>query len=194
LVKEKDIDRLKQLGVKDSKHLTKNKREQLFAKLKAIAVDYELVIIQPKEIDTAVNSVSNNLNWLEAVKTAMILNKLQPDKAIVDSPSHNTQAYKDFLLHYILNKSLELNVENKAEQYLPVAAASVIAKVTRDNEIEKLKKVVGNFGSGYPSDPKTRQFAKENWFRFPKIFRKSWSTYKALSNQGLISQKKLNNF
>jgi len=77
------------------------------------------------------------------------------------------------------NKSIELHVEHNAERHLPVAAASVIAKVTRDREIEKLKKEIGvDFGSGYPSDPKTKEFASRYMENYPSIFRKSWGCKK----------------
>jgi ribonuclease HII len=58
-------------------------------------------------------------------------------------------------------------------------AASIIAKVTRDREIEQLKKQIGvNFGSGYPSDKKTRTFLKTlNKADLPAYVRKSWSTW-----------------
>ena len=50
---------------------------------------------------------------------------------------------------------------------------------TRDREIEKIKKEIGkNFGSGYPADPTTIAFLKEEWDKHPEIFRKTWSSYK----------------
>jgi ribonuclease HII len=40
-------------------------------------------------------------------------------------------------------------------------AASILAKVTREEEVEKIKErytKYGDIGSGYPSDPKTKEF------------------------------------
>ena len=54
--------------------------------------------MEPKEVDEALESDSLNLNWLEAIKFAQIINYLKPDKAIVDCPSPNTRAYKEYLM------------------------------------------------------------------------------------------------
>jgi len=49
----------------------------------------------------------------------------------------------------------------------------------KQSEIEKLKLTIGeDFGSGYPSDPKTKEFLKKNYKKYPKLFRKSWSSWK----------------
>lgn len=192
VINEKDISRLQDLGVKDSKKLTAKQRENLFEDIIKLAVKYEIIIVSAKEVDEALESETSNLNWLEAVKTSMILNKLQPEKAIVDSPSNNKQAYEDFLKTYLKDKELQLQLEHNAERFLPVAAASILAKVTRDREIEKLKVKYGDFGSGYPSDPKTKDYLKENWEKHPEIFRKTWASYKKVAQNK--SQQSLSSF
>ena len=54
--------------------------------------------------------------------------------------------------------------------------------MTRDREIEKIQKTIKeNIGSGYPADPVTKAFLKNNWNKYPEIFRHSWSTYQAYS-------------
>ena len=60
-----------------------------------------------------------------------------------------------------------------------VAAASIIAKETRENEIRKLKEEIGDFGSGYPSDERTIKFLKSFYAdngKWPTGTRKSWKT------------------
>jgi len=86
------MQQLVDIGVKDSKLLTPKKREALAPKIKEIVDAYEVLVVEPEEIDEALRSPHLNLNWLEAIKTAMILNKLQPEKAIVDCPSNNIEA------------------------------------------------------------------------------------------------------
>jgi ribonuclease HII len=64
-----------------------------------------------------------------------------------------------------------------------VSAASILAKITRDEEIEKIRKVYHNIGSGYPSDEKTMHFIKK-WIKLhessPIFARKSWRPLRAL--------------
>ncbi len=184
VVEDKDLAKLVEIGVKDSKLLTERKREALFEPIKNIVKAYKLIIVEPAEIDEAVNSKTTNLNNLEAIKTALIINELKPDVAIVDCPSNNIPAYTEYLQHLLTIKT-ELILEHNAEKHLQVAAASILAKVTRDRIIEDLKKKYGNCGSGYPSDPKTQDFLKKNAKKYPELFRKSWATYKNLAQKSL---------
>lgn len=184
VVDPEDIPQLAEIGVKDSKLLTPKKREFLFEPIKKIVKAYKIIIIEPQEIDDAVNSDTTNLNFLEAIKTALILNELKPDKAIVDCPSNNIAAYKDYLQN-LLTVKMDLILEHNAEKHLQVAAASILAKVTRDRIIAELEKKYGKMGSGYPADPVTQAFLKKNAKKYPEIFRKSWATYKKIAQQNL---------
>ncbi len=178
LIKEADIPKLKSMGVKDSKLLTKQQREFLFKKIKDVVKAYKIIIIQPKEIDNALESEDLNLNWLEAHKSAEIINKLKPDKAVLDCPSTNIKAYSSYVENLLKNKT-QLVVEHKADiNYPESSAASILAKVTRDKEMEKIQKKYGNTGPGYPSNAITQKFLKENWEKHPEIFRHTWSSYK----------------
>ncbi len=189
--KEKD---LKKIGAKDSKLLTPKQREYLYKKIIAIVKDYKVEILSPKMIDDALNSPDLNLNWLEALTSAKIINKLKPDKVILDCPSNNIKAYSDYVMKHLDNKKIELIAEHKADLNHPVVgAASIIAKVLRDKEIEKIKKIIKvNFGSGYPSDPITQEFLKKNYKKYKQYFRQTWSTYTEVKNQA--GQKKLGEF
>src|SRR3989344_8165194 len=174
ITEENNIEKLMRIGVKDSKLLTPEKRNSMFEKIKAAVKNYKIIIIQPNEIDEAVESTKGmNLNWLEAHKTAELLNNLKPDAAYIDCPSVNTKAYTAYL-RKLLKHKVELFVEHKADLNYPVvSAASILAKVTRDIEIEKIQeKIKQDIGSGYPSDPVTQKFIKENYKKYPDIFRK----------------------
>ena len=195
LIKEEGEQELVRLNVKDSKLLTKNQRESLFDKIEDVSQKYKLIIIEPDEIDRAVHNHDGlNLNKLEARKSAEILNQLNPNKAIIDAPSNNISNYKIYMLEFVKNKNMEIILEHKADVNYPVvSAASILAKVTRDKEIEKLKKQIGiDFGSGYLTDPKTIEFLNNNFEKYPEIFRKSWFPYKDLLNQKF--QKSLSSF
>jgi len=177
MIEESKIEKLRKMGVKDSKLLAPKKRTELFAKLKRFCEDYHTIKISASEIDKLRNIT--NLNRIEIAKMQAIINKLQPDKVIIDSPEVNTQAFAKKIREK-LDKECEIVAENFADKNHPeVGAASIIAKVTRDNEIKKLHKSHGFFGSGYSSDPATISFLKD-WLKmnkdFPGFVRKSWMT------------------
>lgn len=179
MISEGDEAKLVSLGVKDSKLLTRERREFLFDKIIRIAKSTRIIIIEPKEIDEILNSPNLNLNSLEAIKSALIVNEFKPKTVIVDCPSPNKQAYSDFLRMNLKNDEIEILSEHKADfKYPVVAAASILAKVTRDREMDKIKAKYGNVGPGYPSNEITKKFIEENWEKHPEIFRKTWATFK----------------
>ena len=189
---EEDLPKLKELGVKDSKLLSPKRREEIYKELVKI-VKYKLIKISPREIDYYVKD--NRMNEMEALKICEVINQLRPEKAIIDCPSPNKRAFKEFLISRIKDKNTKLVVEHKADyKYEIVGAASIIAKVTRDREVRKIEKKFNiKIGSGYPSDPKTREFIKNNWNKelFSNIFRKSWQTWKRLEEKSKTKQLKL---
>lgn len=181
LIEEEDVPKLKAIKVKDSKLLTQKQRVDLNKKILKIIKDHKLFIIYPEEIDGSVDSQISNLNKLEMIKTAQIINYLKPDKVIIDCPSPNIKRYTEELRVY-LNEKPELVVEHKADVNFAVcSASSIIAKVIREEEVEKIKKEYNiEFGSGYMSDPRTQKFLEENFNnpKLHKIFRKSWIPFK----------------
>ncbi len=194
IVDEEGSESLRSIGVKDSKLLSIGRMRKLFDKITGISTKYKIVIIPPAEIDAALESDTLNLNWLEAHKSADIINSLKPQKAIIDSPSNNVVNYKRFLMKLLENKSIEVFVEHKADlNHIECGAASILAKVTRENQIEELKKKIGeDFGSGYLTDPKTTAFLEKNYEKHHEIFRKTWMPYKRAA--GNKTQSKLKDF
>ncbi len=194
MIDENKEPSLKELGVKDSKLLTPLQRERIAKELPK-HVKYQLILVPPAEIDKNVLSETGaNLNWLEADKSVELINMLNPERALIDCPSTNTKAYHEYIAERLMAKTIEFKTEHKADsKYLIVGAASILAKVARDAEIEKLKKHVGeDFGSGYMADPKTAAFLKKNWNKHPEIFRHSWTPYQILA--GMKKQKKLGEY
>ncbi|MBU0957205.1 MAG: ribonuclease HII [Nanoarchaeota archaeon] len=191
----------KDLGIKDSKQILPNKREQLAEIIKDRSIDYEIVLTTADQIDQNLNS-GTNLNSVEAIKTAKIINKIierNLDKKInivVDCPSTNTKAWQDEVISLLTTTdNLEISCEHKADvNHVSVAAASILAKTTRDAEIEKLKKKIGkNFGSGYASDPTTIEFLQKQGSNHLNdgLIRTTWQTWKkqaAKKNQKGLSE------
>ena len=136
----------------------------------------------------------NNLNELEAIYIAKLINKTDAQKYFIDSPSNPKNFYKK--LSKYLKRDAEIILENKLdENNLAVAAASIIGKVIRDREIEKIKKEINeDIGSGYPGDEKTLNFLKKvlKEKKEYSFIRKSWVTYMEEKNK--IKIKKLTDF
>ncbi len=209
LVDEKQRKKLKKIGCKDSKQLTAEKRAELFPQIQEISISYAVVATSPTEVDGRL-SVGVNLNKVEAIKTAEIINTIikaiegkvflnndEKIEIVVDCPSPNTVAWHNYLHEHISEpEKILLKCEHKADiNHVECSAASILAKVTRDTEIEKIKKEIGHdFGSGYPSDPVTMDFLEKHArdFKNHGIFRKTWSTWQ--ENERKREQKKLDGF
>ena len=178
---------LKKHNVRDSKQIH-NSQMETFAKLvRKHSIENKVVKTFPEEIDSSL-ATGTNLNTLEAIKTAEIINALnnkkEKIKVVVDCPSANTIAWRATLIKLIKHaQNLEVHCEHKADtNYVAAAAGSVLAKATREQEVEKIKKQYGDIGSGYPSDPNTKKFLKKHGKELSNsgIFRKSWATWKKL--------------
>jgi len=182
LVDESRLDELKAAGVKDSKLLTPENRKKISEVILGMVEDYAIVVVPASEIDKTLNSPDSNLNWLEADKSAEIINSFNTKRVVMDCPSTNISTFSSYVKNLLKDKSVEFICEHKADRnHVEVAAASILAKVARDREIEKLKSEIGkDFGSGYPSDPKTRDFLQKHWKDCQGIFRKTWSSYRKI--------------
>ncbi len=185
LIDESEEKDFATMGAKDSKLLTPVRRKQIGDKIRT-KYNYHIEKSYPKEIDE-----STNLNYLEAIKTAKIINKLTDDlsedvRVIVDCPSVNIQAWSEDVQKLLKKPEIvRLSCEHKADVNHPVvSAASILAKEKREDEIYKLKLKIGkDFGSGYPADPKTKEFIIENFNnrKYKDIIRFSWKTVKRLT-------------
>jgi len=189
-IKEEDLVKLDYLGVKDSKLLSKEARDELFDRLHEVLLDFRIEIIEPDAIDSALRDPTSNLNWLEAETSARLTSDLKPSIVYVDCPSRNIEAYTAYFKNKLsagVAENCEIVMEHKAdEKYRIVGAASILAKVIRDRAIAHLKEEIGeNFGSGYLGDERSRKFLQENYAKYPDIFRKSWKPY-----QDLVADKK----
>ncbi len=182
LIEEENIQKLKSLGVKDSKLLSPEKREALSPLVKKTALDFMVLKIPAEEIDS-----NDNLNSLEIEKFQHIINTMNPEKVVIDSPEVNTREFAKKVMTKVKNKKIIIVAENYADKKYPeVGAASIIAKTERDREIRKLHQEHGYFGSGYPSDEITVRFLKD-WIKrnkeFPAFVRKSWQTVSRMKTE-----------
>ncbi len=187
---------LSNLGVKDSKLLSPQKREQLANEISRIIEKQAIVKVNPVEIDQVVRSARKHhkLNRLEAERMGKIIDALSPDEAYVDAADVLEDRFKHYIQEVVKSKA-KIVAKHKADKtYVVVSAASIIAKVERDREIALLKAQHGDFGSGYLADPKSMAFLRE-WLKthgdYPEFVRKSWKPAKRTKNELGTQQRTL---
>ncbi|MGQ4875176.1 MAG: ribonuclease HII [Promethearchaeia archaeon] len=194
--KKNKLNYLNEIGVKDSKKLTSNKRRELSEKIISSCYSYKIIIIDPKEIDEREKD-NITMNRLEEIKFAEILNYLKPDIIYLDAADVNEERFGNSIKNLLNYRPKEIISKHKADDLYPiVSAASIVAKYERDSIIDNLKQKYGDFGSGYPSDKKTidflREYIKKNK-KAPPFARKSWETTKKILREE-IEIKKITDF
>ena len=127
-------------GLTDSKKLSEKKRDIFFEYIKEHAIAYGVGVVSPERID--------EINIYEASREAMII-------AI-------KEVQKQIPLEVVLVDAMPLNIDIKSISIIhgdalsiSIAAASVIAKVTRDKMMYELDKKYPEYGfashKGYPT-------------------------------------------
>ena len=185
-------DKLKALGVKDSKQLSRIEREKLYDQILKIA-KAEVICISASEIDELRKTKSLNVIELDAF--IKIIEKLGGNKVYIDLPESGNRFEAQIRLR--VKRKLELILEHKADENYPiVSAASIIAKVVRDREVREIEKELGTIiGSGYPADPITKKYLESLAGKgegFPVYVRHSWKTVSEIVKN--MEQKGLMNF
>lgn len=184
-------------GCADSKALTEEKREAIFEEINKDEGNNEDA---QKYIGWAVDVIAPNVistNMLSRTKCS--LNEISMNaasdliQAAIDAGVDLAEVYVDTVgppdkYQQRLKKlfpQLKITVAKKADSTYPiVSAASICAKVTRDHALKVWRFAEGSdiskdFGSGYPGDPVTKRFLRDNIdpvFGFPRLVRFSWST------------------
>jgi ribonuclease HII len=116
-------------GINDSKKLSLKKRELLYDKIVKDAVSYSVFFVQPEKID--------ELNIYQASKLAMTESvcklAVQPDQLLIDAME-------------VPLAIDQLKIIKGDEKSISIAAASIVAKVTRDRYMEKLDEEYPQYG------------------------------------------------
>ena len=197
VIDKKDERKLVRVGVKDSKKLSPRRREELAKCIENTAKNIVLMRVQPCKIDSY-REKGVNLDKIEAMKMAEIIDICNGSKIFVDSLEQNTKKFKNLILSFLKDKNADLVVENYLDESIPVVgAASIVAKVNRDEAIDEIKKKEGfDFGVGYPHDARTIEFVKklikEKKGNLPPFVRKSWITTQDMLKQSW--QQKVKDF
>ena len=172
-LEKKNLKKLTSLGVKDSKKLSSKSRQILYKKIIEIVDDYYIAKIPPRSIDASVKK--HLLNNLEAKYMAKVVSRLDADTSYVDSCDVKPLRFGKEISK--LSNGHKIKSYHHADsRFVVVSAASILAKVSRDKSIERLRKT-HNLGSGYPSDSITVKFVSKYYKKnhiMPVFVRKSW--------------------
>ena len=193
-----DVDaEMEKKGFDDSKQLTHEKRLKLFRLMENTPeVSYIVRVLHAPEISRKMLRPSPyNLNEMSH-DTAMdmiraVLNAgVNLTECYIDTVGQ-PESYQAKLERTFAGKDIKFTVAKKADSlYKTTSAASIAAKVARDEIVENWKFSEEGFqpengiefGSGYPSDPKCKAWLEKNFqdevFAFPDAVRFSWAPIK----------------
>lgn len=121
-------------NVRDSKKMTKKQRKKAFVEIQEKSTAFGIGIVDAKEID--------RVGIKEAVKEAMILAVSEVEKKI--------KKKVDYIISdgavYLLDDHKMMSISRGDLNHYSIAAASVLAKVTRDMIMEEYSKKYPNYG------------------------------------------------
>lgn len=179
------IKQLKIWGKKDSKQLSPSQRESTFKELKKFC-DFKFVEISAEKLTQRM--ATHSLNDIEAEAMAALIKNLKDCDTMIDLPDRYEWTFRRRMDKLGVKK---FEAQHKAdENYESVAAASICAKLLRDQRIAEIAQTHGPFGSGYPSDPYTIAALRDPERRktLHPFIRHRWKTIEALAQKKLFEE------
>ncbi len=155
--------------IDDSKKLSDKKRRKLFQEIKENAIAYEITIISPEKIDEINIYEASRLAMFESVKRLQV----KPDYILTDAmPLKNITIPQE-------------NIIKGDAKALSIAAASILAKVTRDDIMIELDRQYPQYGfakhKGYPT--KEHLSALQQYGAIEGVYRYSYGPVKELQQK-----------
>lgn len=117
--------------IQDSKKLSAKKRAALAEAIKALAIDYGIGIVTPQEIDSYGMTMANRLAFQRAIDSLSVA----PDRILLDGILELRQ-------EYLTQQKIQCQVTivDGDAKYIPIAAASILAKEARDSYVADIIK------------------------------------------------------
>lgn len=127
-------------GIQDSKKLTPKKRAALADAIQALAIDTGLGIVTPQEIDSYGMTIANKLAFQRALESLSV----PPDRILLDGILSLNE-------EYLTKQSIQEQhtIVDGDAKYLPIAAASILAKHARDTYVEDIVKEYPELETNY---------------------------------------------
>lgn len=168
-------------AVDDSKRLTPARRESLASEIREhSAVSVGVVRVGTDRIDDPATDMNGLTVAGQAEAVAAVA--ADGDRVVVDAGDVDEARFGRRVREAVGEAGVAVDVESHHgadESDVIVGAASIVAKVDRDAAVAGLTKEYGDVGSGYPSDPTTREFLQEYVAEtgdLPACARRSWQT------------------
>ncbi len=118
------------LGIDDSKKLSPKRREELYSKIVEVAIAYDITYVD--------NIIIDEINILNATKKAMYQSIQKLKEQLMNKEGYNIDY---ILLDAVRLEELQIpsdSIVKGDSQSVSIAAASILAKVTRDTYMVKL--------------------------------------------------------
>lgn len=181
LLEYSDEPMLREAGVRDSKKVSRTKREALRPLVERTACGFSIVALEPKLLD------ATSLNELGKRVLVDLTVQLKPDILVFDAPVPPKQIpgyiadLRARLVAAGVDPELPIIGENGADDTYPCcSAASILAKTERDAILAQLQLEAGEpLGSGYPGDAITTEWLARSYDPergFPHFVRTKWET------------------
>ncbi len=187
-------ERLRELGVRDSKKLAPARRDQMAQSLLGDHPN-QVIVVPAADIDALRSTASLNLIEARLFASAVLalvdrLGEGTVVTAYLDAADTSEATFERYFRSAMAGAPGAVTVRgvisrHEADDVFPVvSAASVLAKSRREVEVSLISQELGeDFGSGYPGDERTIAFL-EKWISekgvLPPHTRSSWRTAQRL--------------
>lgn len=191
-VNDEILDLFKKIGIKDSKKYTSRHKLNLHVdKIKKESLAWSVKDL-PADVLNNFNKNRMTMDEAEAFTFYRALEEIQKKVPnIKEFQVDNFQAVsklKALMKQNSKMKDIQLIVLPRAEsKYLAVSAGSLLARASSLDELDKIRKKYGDFGSGSTNDKRTISWLKkyyEQYLSWPeKIVRTFWKTIEKIENE-----------
>jgi ribonuclease HII len=177
--------------VGDSKGIPPERREELAAEIREAAAAVGVAEIPVERIDDEATDMNSLTVAAQAEALAAAAADFDSDavasgsvSGYIDAGDTNAVRFERRVSEGVADRlndaSPDVRAEHGADETYPVVgAASIVAKIERDAHVDRFVAEHGDVGSGYPSDPATREFLEgyvAEHGALPPCARASWKT------------------
>jgi len=136
--------KLKEIGVTDSKKLSRKQIGNLYRKIEKLNINHETIVLTPfsyNKLYAKFKSEGKNLNhllaYLHSKAITTLLSQVNTSNVLVIIDKFDYKKMNEYL---DVNDSVKIIQENNGEKFIPVAASSIIAKYHYEKTLKDIEK------------------------------------------------------